>query len=60
MAKPHRMAAATLGVMVMALMSFLEKSVPLVFWTLIVINAGIIITLWRRTRHLATALNQKA
>jgi phosphatidylglycerophosphate synthase len=60
MAKPHRMAAATVGVLIMAGLCFIGKWAPLPFWTLIVINAGVVITLIRRTLRLATALKNKS
>jgi phosphatidylglycerophosphate synthase len=60
MAKPHRMAAATLGCLGMMATDLLHLSWPLLLWTLIVINAGILITSWRRIRHLAADLNSKS
>ena len=58
MAKPHRMAAATLGCLGMMTLDLLDHQWPLPLWTLIVINAGILITGWRRVSHLAATLNQ--
>ncbi|MFN0075183.1 MAG: CDP-alcohol phosphatidyltransferase family protein [Prosthecobacter sp.] len=58
MAKPHRMAAATLGCLGMMTLALLHIAWPLMHWTLVVINAGIIITGYRRVRHLAATLNQ--
>jgi hypothetical protein len=37
----------------------LHVSWPLLLWTLVVINAGILITSWRRIRHLAANLNSQ-
>ena len=59
MAKPHRMAAATLGCLGMLALDLLNMTWPLMLWTLVVINAGIVITTWRRVRHLADTLNQR-
>lgn len=56
MAKPHRMAAATLGCLGMLMLHWLHVDVPLILWTIAVINMGIVITSWRRIAHLATAL----
>lgn len=58
MAKPHRMAAATLGCLGMMTLTLLHITWPLMLWTLVVINAGIVITGWRRVCHLAATLNQ--
>jgi phosphatidylglycerophosphate synthase len=58
MAKPHRMAAATLGCLGMMALDLLQIPWPMMLWTLIIINIGIVITGWRRVRHLAVALNQ--
>ncbi len=58
MAKPHRMAAATLGCLGTLVLRWLHVDVPLILWTIVVINSGIVITSWRRIAHLATALRQ--
>jgi len=58
MAKPHRMFTATVGCLGMMMLDLLHVAWPLMLWTIAVINAGIVITLWRRVRHLATVLNQ--
>ena len=58
MAKPHRMAAATLGCLGMMALDLLQIPWPMMLWTLIIINIGIVITGWRRVRHLAATLNQ--
>lgn len=58
MAKPHRMAAATLGCLGMLLLKGIHAEAPLVLWTLGVINTGLVITSWRRISHLATALSR--
>lgn len=57
MAKPHRMAAATLGCLGMITLDLLHLAWPLLAWTIAVINAGIVITAWRRVSHLAQVLN---
>jgi len=56
MAKPHRMAAATLGCFGMIALDLFNSTWPLLLWCLLVINAGIIVTLIRRMVHLAAAL----
>lgn len=56
MAKPQRMAAATLGCLGTLVLHWLHVDVPLILWTIAVINMGIVITSWRRIAHLATAL----
>lgn len=58
MAKPHRMAAVTLCCLGMAVLGWMKISQPLVLWTIILINAGIAITSWRRIAHLANKLRQ--
>ena len=60
MAKPHRMAAVTLGCLGMLVLSLLHLTWPLVLVFLFFINAGIIITCWRRIRHLSIILKQKS
>ncbi|WP_294384860.1 CDP-alcohol phosphatidyltransferase family protein [Prosthecobacter sp.] len=55
MAKPHRMFIVTLGCLGMAMTGW----TPLLVWTIAILNAGIVITVWRRTRHLASVLHQK-
>jgi phosphatidylglycerophosphate synthase len=59
MAKPHRMAVATLGCIGMMMLDWMDMEFPLLLWTLGVINAGIFITSWRRIAHLAKALNHR-
>lgn len=56
MAKPHRMAAATLGCLGTLALKLLQVELPLILWTIGFINAGIVITSWRRIAHLAQAL----
>ena len=58
MAKPHRMAAVTIGCLGMLACGLMNRSFPLVLWTIVFINAGIVITSWRRIAHLATGLRQ--
>lgn len=55
MAKPHRMFTVTLACLGMAASGW----TPLVMWTIAVINAGIVITFWRRVSHLAEVLHQR-
>ncbi len=59
MAKPHRMAAATLGCLGMLAAALLNRDMDLICWTLLVINVGIVITSWRRIVHLAKALKNR-
>lgn len=56
MAKPHRMFTVTLGCLGMAASGWM----PLILVTIAVINAGIVITIWRRTSHLAKMLHSKS
>lgn len=58
MAKPHRMAAATLACLGMTLAAFLGKTWALPLIALIVINAGILLTSARRIRRLSNTLHQ--
>lgn len=58
MAKQQRMAVATVGCLGMAALDLMQVRWPLMIWTIAIINAGIVITSWRRIRHLAYALNQ--
>lgn len=58
MAKPHRMAAATLACLGMMTLELLKLSWPLILGCLVIINAGIGITLGRRIGHLAARLKQ--
>ena len=55
MAKPHRMFTVTLGCLGMSMTGW----PPLLAWTIEIINVGIVITVWRRVRHLARVLHQK-
>lgn len=58
MAKPHRMFAVTVGCLSMMTIDLMNvKAPPLMLWCLVIVNAGILITCWRRTAHLAAALN---
>lgn len=58
MAKQQRMAVATVGCLGMAALDLMQVRWPLMIWTIAIINAGIVITSWRRIRHLAYALNE--
>lgn len=60
MAKPHRMAAATLGCLAMIALSRTSLTWPVLVWLLAVIDLGIAVTCWRRVRHLAAALHGKS
>lgn len=60
MAKPHRMFAVTVGCLGMMALDLCHVAWPLMFWCLLVVNAGIVVTCWRRTAHLAAALNQRS
>lgn len=60
MAKPHRMAAATAGCLLTFAAAWTRLQAPVLLWTLGVINAGIVITGWRRIHHLSSDLKQKA
>ena len=59
MAKPHRMALATVICLVMAGLSFTTVDVPVVTWVLGVMVAGIFLTLVRRLRALSHALHER-
>ena len=58
MAKPHRMFAVTVGCLGMMILDLMQVTLPLMIWTISIINAGIAITIWRRVRHLAKVLHQ--
>ncbi len=60
MAKPHRMALATLICLVMAGLALAGQTAPVVGWGLAAMVAGIALTLWRRLRSLARALHERA
>lgn len=60
MAKPHRMALATLICLVMAGLGLAGAAAPVVLWGLAVMVAGIALTLARRLRALARELHEKA
>ena len=60
MAKPQRMAAATVACLGMMVLSLLHIHWPLMLWTLIFINTGIVVTLWRRVSRQAATLNQNS
>ena len=59
MAKPHRMAAVTAACVGMAVLDLTKTSIPLIMVALAVINAGIVITCWRRITHLAGNMKQE-
>ena len=50
----------TLGGLGMMTLDLQQVAWPLMFWCLVVINVGIVITSCRRVSHLAAALNQTA
>lgn len=58
MAKPHRMFAVTVGCLGMMALDLLHSPWPLMLWCLAIVNAGIVITCWRRTAHLVKALKE--
>jgi phosphatidylglycerophosphate synthase len=62
MAKPHRMAAATLGCLGMLALHDQhndgDTGAALLLWTIGIINAGIVITSWRRITHVANGLRE--
>ena len=60
MAKPQRMALATLLCLLMAGLALMNQTAPLVLGGLIVMNAGIAVTLVRRLRALAQSLRERA
>lgn len=53
MAKPHRMAAVTVGCAAMTALHLTKPAVSVIPVCLAAINAGIVITCWRRISHLA-------
>lgn len=57
MAKPHRMAALTIGCIGLSMMDLLDRGFPLILVCLIVINTGVLITCWRRISGLARSLH---
>ncbi len=60
MAKPHRMALATLICLGMAGLALADTTAPVVLWGLALMVAGIALTLARRLRSLAITLHEKA
>ena len=60
MAKPHRMAAVTVICLGMMALDVARFTPPLLLAGLAFINAGILITCWRRTHHLINRLNQES
>ena len=59
MAKPHRMAALTVGAVIGALEPLIHRPPVLLRWTLWLILAGLLVTLFRRSRHILTALRRR-
>lgn len=60
MAKPHRMALATLICLLMAGLVLVDQTAPVVRWGLALMTAGIGLTLVRRLRALARTLHERA
>ncbi len=60
MAKPHRMALATVTCIVMAVLSLLKIAVPVVLFSLGLMVAGIIVTLIRRLSGLSRELHLRS
>jgi phosphatidylglycerophosphate synthase len=60
MAKPHRMAALTLGALASAAFGFADVAFPAMQAALALIVAGTIVTLWRRTSTIAAQLKKDA
>jgi phosphatidylglycerophosphate synthase len=60
MAKPHRMAALTLGALASLIAALAGWDVPVMMYVLAVIIAGCVITLWRRTAGIAAQLQEAA
>lgn len=58
MAKPHRMAAATLLCFIMLCLDLADAVLPILKWGLAVISFGIVITCYRRISHLAQTLKK--
>lgn len=60
MAKPHRMAALTLGALASFFVALAGGDVPVMRYILAIIIAGCVITLWRRTAGIAARLQDAA
>lgn len=58
MAKPHRMAALTLGALASCAAGFVDRPWPVMFWTLAAIAAGTAWTIARRSGRLARLLRE--
>lgn len=58
MAKPHRMALATAGCLIMAVLAGIGIEVSVLPWVLGVMMAGIVVTLFRRLRSLSRNLHE--
>jgi phosphatidylglycerophosphate synthase len=57
MAKPHRMAAVTIGSVGLCVLDLLHRGFPMILICLIVINIGVWITCYRRVSSLSKALH---
>jgi phosphatidylglycerophosphate synthase len=60
MAKPHRMAALTLGALASAVLAFANVDFPVMQAMLALIIVGTTVTLWRRTAGIAAQLKKDA
>ena len=58
MAKPHRMAALTLGALGSLGVALAGQSFPVMFWTLVLICVGTVVTVIRRTSRIAGLLSE--
>jgi phosphatidylglycerophosphate synthase len=58
MAKPHRMAALTLGALASGIAGLAGETWPVMVWTLAVIAAGTALTIARRTMRIAAKLGE--
>jgi hypothetical protein len=59
MAKPHRMAALTVACLLSVLELKLLRPGTLIWITLIIINIGCVITIWRRTVNIFRGLESR-
>ena len=60
MAKPQRMALATLACLVMAAMDYLGLSMKVIPWLVGLMTAGILVTILRRLRFLSRNLRDRS
>jgi phosphatidylglycerophosphate synthase len=58
MAKPHRMALATTGCLVMAGLAVMDSQRNVLPWMLGILLAGVVVTLFRRLRSLSRSLHE--